>query len=340
MSFLKKLGKGLKKAGKGVQKGARVVMTPVRAVERVVRPIGKRIPIVGTFAQLHEDFGEKFEAKALGIKGEKKSKLEKTLSSITEPAAKLADNSTYKSVNQAYGGNIPAPYKSYMMAVSADPALVGATLQEALLAPSGKGLQLNGKTLLPGSPGYAAIAKVGKEAQVKTMKDMVVLASKGDPNAKRALNVLKAANPKLYASLSKEADSKVFDSVHSKVTGMLSPEAKKLVNASIKTHPVIHAGIPAMMLAAQREKISTQLTTQAKAGNTGAQAAITVVNALRAAQDGKPDAAIALLQANQKRASEVQAGGSLKVAPSTFYRVITPSGRVVTLPKKDVEGRA
>ena len=75
MSLIKKIGKGLKN-------GVTTVYKPISAIEKKVRPIGKKIPIVGTFAQLHEDVTEPLERKVLGLKNKPNKSKAETLATI------------------------------------------------------------------------------------------------------------------------------------------------------------------------------------------------------------------------------------------------------------------
>jgi hypothetical protein len=80
-----------KKPLKRVQTAARKVYKPIAAVERVVRPIGKRIPIVGEFAQLHEDITVPLERRVLGLKGKpKKSKAEQLATLVVSAGAEVS----------------------------------------------------------------------------------------------------------------------------------------------------------------------------------------------------------------------------------------------------------
>lgn len=88
---VRKVKKTAKKAVQSVQPVARKVYKPIAAVERVVRPIGKKVPIVGTFAQLHEDITEPLERRVLGLKGKaQKTKAEKLATLVISSGADVA----------------------------------------------------------------------------------------------------------------------------------------------------------------------------------------------------------------------------------------------------------
>jgi hypothetical protein len=91
MAMNNELGWFGSKAVRKVRKGARKIYKPIAAVERVVRPIGKKIPVVGYFAQLHEDITEPMERRVLGLKGKaKKTKAEKMATMVISSGAAVA----------------------------------------------------------------------------------------------------------------------------------------------------------------------------------------------------------------------------------------------------------
>jgi hypothetical protein len=256
------------------------------------------------------------------------------IETVTDPLQKMADNKVFRAIDKMYKEAIPEPYGSYMKAMTSTSALVGAALSKAKLLPGNGVLLTGGQSLFPGHPTYNEITKKGKAAQVKAMRDLLSAAAT-TPEAQKALAALKKADPKLYAQLAKEAQSKVFESVHHKVSSLLSPEARALVNTGLKTHPVIHRGIPESVLSTNRAQLSAALRSKASAGDKGAANTLKVINALRAAQDGNASPAIALIQQNQLRASTAKALGPTTTT-ERFYKVVTPSGRTVLVPAEDI----
>lgn len=278
MKFLRKVGDAFEDAGEGI---ADVSKTTYKGVKKGVQAVGKGI------------------------------------STVMDPIQKMADNPVFRAIDKMYKKAIPEPYGSYMKMMTSSSALVGAALDGAGLLPGNGILLSGGQSVLPGHPTYGEITKKGKAAQIKAMGDLVSAAA-NTPEARKALEALKAADPKLYDRLLKETQrfkdlKATANSIQRQIETVIGPQSSNVVRAALRNDPVA-----------------------VRKASTGAMAI--VVDSLRQAHAGQPQLAIKLLQQNQMRASQARgmAPGSAR-APATFYRVTTPSGRVIDVPRERVE---